>query len=217
MKHKYFDCECHAIEHVMSFCTFDDESVIYCDLILSNRRFRERLGRFFKFLLKKPSKYDFHSGISFFTQVGEYNHQKELIDELNKTIELEFKTPDWCECEISKSEGIDFITVIQYQKERKEEQEYKSISINYPGDLLTLTFEVNFPKKEHWPTETTTYITLNRNVSFFKRMLRGIRYLFGGLSNYGISHEFIITKEAAKEIKEVIEIKEDDQNKKDKN
>jgi hypothetical protein len=209
MKHKYFDCECHAIEHVMSFGTFDDESVIYCDLILSDRRFSGRLGRFFKFLLKKPSKYDFHSGISFFTQIGEYNHQKELIDELNKIIESKFKTPDWCECEISKSEGIDFITVIQYQKERKEEQEYKSISINYPGDLLTLTFEVDLPKgKQYWPIETTTYVTLNRNVSFFKRLLRGIRYLF--TTHYGISHEFIIPKEAAKEIKETIEIKEDD-------
>lgn len=205
-ENKYFDCKCHSIDCLMRFSHFEDESTIYCDLILKKLQFIKRIKGFFLYLLKRPSESDYYSGISFYTH-EEYNHQKELIQELNKSINSEHETLKYFSCEIVKNGGTKIATIIQNQQERKEERKFRSITITNPGDLNTLIFMVIEDLEPDKFIETITWVALNRNVSFFKRLWRGFKYLCGRCSQYGLSHEFIITKEAAKEIKETIEIK----------
>lgn len=212
---KYFTCSCSDIAHVVQFKSFDDEGAIYCSLIIDRLHLRKRLVHFFKYLFKKQSFNDYYSGLYFPIYCDENGNEvvesKELISALNEKINPELTTPKYF------SAKIDYDNIknswYRYDSDGKRTKYLldckRLILTNDRDDINSLTF-MNEYDKDNKIDEQSLQIILNRNVSVAKRLLRGLKYLFGKCSNYGVSEEFIITKEAAIEIKKHFKVNNND-------
>lgn len=214
MKTQVFNCCCNSIEHIIQLNRFDNEVEIYCSLILQPLPLRERLSHFVKFLLKKDSFNDYYSGISF------YRKEQEGLLELTK---LNTELSDALNC---KKEDDDYVCDVETferkfpmtrmwvdQKTKKHMEEKREVpekgititNVNDPPDLNSMSISNIsdcFCVQDKTLDEFSIQVVLNRNVSFLRRFLRGIKYVFGKCSYF----ELVLNRKAIEELKKVVEV-----------
>lgn len=208
-KVKYFNCCCSSIEHVMQIARFDDEVEVYCSLILQTLPLKERLSHFVKYLLKKDSFNDYYSGISFFRKEG-LSELSELHNELSSALRCK-KEDDYVCCIESFERKFHIIRMWTDQKTKKCMKEKREVSekgititnVCDPPDLNSMSvsnISDYFSVQNKVSDEFSIQVILNRNMSFFKRFWRGIKYVFGKCSYF----QLVLNRKAIEELKKVV-------------
>jgi hypothetical protein len=198
----------------MQLNRFDNEVEVYCSLILQPLSLRERFVHFYKFLFKKDSFNDYYSGISF------YRKEQEGLLELTKlnaelSDALSCKKEDDYVCEVKSFERKFPITRMWFDQktkkhmEEKREVPEKGIAITNvydPPDLNSMSVsnisDCFGTQEKAYDDEFSIQVVLNRNVSFFKRFWRGIKYVFGKCPYF----QLVLNRKAIEELKKVVEV-----------
>jgi hypothetical protein len=197
----------------MQLDRFDNEVEIYCSLILQTLPLKERLSHFVKYLFKKDSFNDYYSGISF------YRKEQEGLSELSRlhnelSLALQSKKEDDYNCEVKSFERKFHMTRMwidqktEKHMEEKREVPEKGITITNvydPPDLNSMSISNiydYFSVQNKASDEFSIQVVLNRNIPFFKRFWRGIKYVFGKCPYF----QLVLNRKAIEELKKVVEV-----------